>query len=399
MARRGKWWKREVSQSFSGWLSDIITAGPCPSQSSHWYPSYPPFYPASSASFFFSLSRFLLYPSTRTLLSYFVSRHCPFQSPRDCGANTARYRINFLSRGCRDFTLLERRHWGGRSQKTPRRLGSRGGWVLQAWCRDLGWGWNQAAKKIKTRNRRILKGSRGQDAHATTIVATPRNAPAYFSPISFPQHLNASLSFLAFRLSLLGRIDTVRKRHDCSSSCIRTLVSRPLSSSFVPWFSRAYIPSVFIVRARSIFIMRAALRHHRIFIKKVDLKKISFFFNKLFTSAREKAEFIIFVIYFMIYISHITIYLTYLRIEREKERKRIVFYHDLVKMCHAGKTVVLFYIPFQVVMWTLNPTCRSIFFYFPYLFANIFRFHTFYIPPGCVRFGITSIVQSYAKSF
>lgn len=75
---------------------------------------------------FSTLSRFLFHPSTRTPLSYFVSRHCPFQSPRDCGANTARYRINFLSRGCRDFTLLERRHWGGRSQKTPRRLGSRG---------------------------------------------------------------------------------------------------------------------------------------------------------------------------------------------------------------------------------------------------------------------------------
>jgi len=61
--------------------------------------------------------------------SYFVSRHCPFQFPRDCGANAARYRINFLSRGCRDFTLLERRHWGGPrySWKPPRRLG---GWYF-----------------------------------------------------------------------------------------------------------------------------------------------------------------------------------------------------------------------------------------------------------------------------
>lgn len=61
--------------------------------------------------------------------SYFVSRHCSFQSPWDCGANTAGYRINFLSRGCRDFTLLERRRWSGsRSQKSPRLLCS-GGWA------------------------------------------------------------------------------------------------------------------------------------------------------------------------------------------------------------------------------------------------------------------------------
>lgn len=78
-----------------------------------------------SASFAFSFSRRHepLLPS-----SYFVSRHCPFQSPWDCGANTAGYRINFLSRGCRDFTLLERRRWGGfrRSQKPPRLLRSWG---------------------------------------------------------------------------------------------------------------------------------------------------------------------------------------------------------------------------------------------------------------------------------
>lgn len=102
--------KDEVFRSFSGWLADIITAGL--SLLVFSFP-FPLFYSAKfcvSESFPSFGSRFSPLPP-----SYFVSRHCPFQSPRDCGANTARYRINFLSRGCRDFTLLERRHWGGRS--------------------------------------------------------------------------------------------------------------------------------------------------------------------------------------------------------------------------------------------------------------------------------------------
>lgn len=85
-------------------------------------PPSPPSQLVSPISFSFSYSDFFLSlpgsssPPPHLSSSYFVSRHCPFQSLRDCGANTARYRINFLSRGCRDFTLLERRHWGGPAQ-------------------------------------------------------------------------------------------------------------------------------------------------------------------------------------------------------------------------------------------------------------------------------------------
>lgn len=118
---------KEVPRSFSGWLSDIITAGPSllvfslvPFPSHFLLREFCLF-----LSFAFSFSR---RHEPLSLPSYFVSRHCPFQSPWDCGANTAGYRINFLSRGCRDFTLLERRRWGGprRSQKSPRLLRSRG---------------------------------------------------------------------------------------------------------------------------------------------------------------------------------------------------------------------------------------------------------------------------------
>lgn len=110
----------EVSRSFSGWLSGIITAGPSLLVFSP-APFPPPSLPRFQLASPISLSRFLLSSLPRAphrSSSYFVSRHCPFQSLRDCGANTARYRINFLSRGCRDFTLLERRHrdGGGRAQ-------------------------------------------------------------------------------------------------------------------------------------------------------------------------------------------------------------------------------------------------------------------------------------------
>lgn len=51
------------------------------------------------------------------------------------------------------------------------------------------WGWNQAAKKIKTRNRRILKGSRPGCSRisisATNILAI---RPRTFSPISSPRN-------------------------------------------------------------------------------------------------------------------------------------------------------------------------------------------------------------------
>lgn len=139
--------KNEVPPSFSGWLSDIITAGPSllvfslvPFPSHFLLREFCLF-----LSFSFSRRHESLLPS-----SYFVSRHCPFQSLWDCGANTAGYRINFLSRGCRDFTLLERRRWGGsrRSQKPPRLLRFRG-FGTSAWCRDRNEGEIKPRRKLK----------------------------------------------------------------------------------------------------------------------------------------------------------------------------------------------------------------------------------------------------------
>lgn len=104
--------KTRCPEVFRGWLSDIITAGPSLVVfSSVPFPVAFPFF--ISRLSFLSLFPFRVEDFPFSPLSYFVSRHCPFQFPRDCGANAARYRINFLSRGCRDFTLLERRHWGG----------------------------------------------------------------------------------------------------------------------------------------------------------------------------------------------------------------------------------------------------------------------------------------------
>lgn len=137
-------------RSFSGWLSDIITAGPSLLVFYSLIPlPRPSFQSASPVSFRApSLSRFLSSPL------YFVSRHCPFQSPWDCGANTARYRINFLSRGCRDFTLLERRHWGGPAQSET--FAALGAWYLGGLvsrvCRGEG--------EIKPR-RKLKRGTEG----------------------------------------------------------------------------------------------------------------------------------------------------------------------------------------------------------------------------------------------
>lgn len=82
------------------------------------------------------------------LPSYFVSRHCPFQSPWDCGANTAGYRINFLSRGCRDFTLLERRRWGGPQSETFM-AAPLSGVGTSAWCRGRDEGEIKPRRKLK----------------------------------------------------------------------------------------------------------------------------------------------------------------------------------------------------------------------------------------------------------
>lgn len=73
------WGKNEVPRSFSGWLSDIITAGTIPPSLLAGTLPVPLFTPRrlflSFALSFSHRHESLLPPS------YFVSRHCPFQSP------------------------------------------------------------------------------------------------------------------------------------------------------------------------------------------------------------------------------------------------------------------------------------------------------------------------------
>lgn len=198
--------KDEVFRSFSGWLSDIITARP-------------------------SLLVFSLVPlpslSISTLSPFLVST-CPFSPPVfrltvlslsvPTGLRGQHGEISdqfFKPRVPRLYTPWETTL--GWAQSEISTLGSRG-FVLR--CRGSGWGWNQAAKKIKRRIRRILKGSRPGCSRTFITAMYPALTS---SPISSPQHLNTSLSislFLACRLFFLGQIDSVRKRHDCSSSYI-----------------------------------------------------------------------------------------------------------------------------------------------------------------------------------
>lgn len=79
---------------------------------------YPPSSPQVSTTFqpllvFFTTSTITtLSPHSHSIFNFsaFVfHRHgiVLYNSRGDCGTNTPRYRINFLSRGCRDFTLLQ----------------------------------------------------------------------------------------------------------------------------------------------------------------------------------------------------------------------------------------------------------------------------------------------------
>lgn len=75
----------EVSRSFSGWLSGIITGGTFPpSLLAGILPA--PLSLLSSRALSLSLAfSFRPYRAPRCLSSYFVSWHCPFQSLWDCG--------------------------------------------------------------------------------------------------------------------------------------------------------------------------------------------------------------------------------------------------------------------------------------------------------------------------
>lgn len=61
-------------------------------------------------------------------------------------------------------------------------------------------GRNQAAKKIKTRNRRISKGSRGHDAHALTPPrrVSPNLGVTRRDPLLFPPFISPALFFSSF---------------------------------------------------------------------------------------------------------------------------------------------------------------------------------------------------------
>lgn len=216
--------ERGASKFFGVVVSDIITAGPSLLVFSLVpFPSH--FLLRESCLFFsfvFSFSRQheLLFPS-----SYFVSRHCPFQSPWDCGANTAGYRINFLSRGCRDFTLLERRRWGGsrRSQKPPRLLCSAlGGVSTSAWCRDRNEGEIKPRRKLNEEPKDLERIAARMLTHLHPLLpATPRRARVLFHQSRPRKRPNTSF-LLAFRLFFPS--SRHRKRRDYSSSYVRALL-------------------------------------------------------------------------------------------------------------------------------------------------------------------------------
>lgn len=174
----------EVFRSFSGWLSDIITARP-------------------------SLLVFSLVPlpslSISTLSPFLVST-CPSSPPVfrltvlslsvPTGLRGQHGEISdqfFKPRVPRLYTPWETTL--GWAQSEISTLGFRG---LVLRCRGSEWGWNQAAKKIKRRIRRILKGSRPGCSRTFITAMYPALTS---SPISSPQHLNTSLS-ISFPLGL-----------------------------------------------------------------------------------------------------------------------------------------------------------------------------------------------------
>lgn len=171
--------KDEVFRSFSGWLSDIITARP----------SLLVFSLVSLPSFSIStLSPFLVStcPSSPPVFRLTVlSLSVPTGLRGQHGEISDQF---FKPRVPRLYTPWETTL--GWAQSEISTLGSRG---LVLRCRGSGWGWNQAAKKIKRRIRRILKGSR-PGCSRTFITAMYPATALTSSPISSPQHLNTSLS-------------------------------------------------------------------------------------------------------------------------------------------------------------------------------------------------------------
>lgn len=158
--------KAKVSRSFSGWLSDIITgraASPRSSSSSSSSSSYRRWCPFEQQGRGISPS----------LHVYFVSRHCPFFFPvPPTGLRGQHAEISdqfFKPRVPRLYTAP----WEtGQGHRELAQRGRGGGvsdlFVLSGWWDriapregeergEVNQGWNQAAKKIKTRNRSIWR--------------------------------------------------------------------------------------------------------------------------------------------------------------------------------------------------------------------------------------------------
>lgn len=189
--------KDEVFRSFSGWLSDIITARP-------------------------SLLVFSLVPlpslSISTLSPFLVST-CPSSPPVfrltvlslsvPTGLRGQHGEISdqfFKPRVPRLYTPWETTL--GWAQSEISTLGSRG---LVLRCRGSGWGWNQAAKKIKRRIRRILKGSRPGCSRTFITAMYPALTS---SPISSPQHLNTSLSLSSWPVDFFSSVKSTQCEND-----------------------------------------------------------------------------------------------------------------------------------------------------------------------------------------
>lgn len=211
------------------------------------------------------LFRSLLFSSTRIPPASFVFRLAALSLSAPMGLRGQHGGISdqfFKPRVPRLYTSWETTLGWVPAQSETSTAASLSGAGTSAWCRDRNEGEIKPRRKLK----RGTEGSwkdRGQDAHTSPSLpsASPRDAPTYFFtnlalPLP-PQHPNTSL-LLAFRLSFPGRIVVARKRRDCSSSYVRALsfhLSLPSFTLSYLNFFRTYIPSIFIVRARSIFIM------------------------------------------------------------------------------------------------------------------------------------------------
>lgn len=172
----GGWGKNEVPRSFSGWLSDIITAGP--SLLVFSLVPVPSHFLFREFCLFLSFA-FFLFSSTRTLPPFFVFRLAALSLSVPMGLRGQHGGISdqfFKPRVPRLYTSWETM-LGWVPLETSATAPAFGGW-----CRDRNEGEIKPRRKLK----RGTEGSwkdRGQDAHASPSLpppAYPRCVPAYF---------------------------------------------------------------------------------------------------------------------------------------------------------------------------------------------------------------------------